>query len=427
MLKKRRTPPEKIFTPKGKHVNKSMYVQRIELEKAFIKALRKPKHIIIYGESGCGKTWLYKKVFAERKIQYEVLNAATVNSTGSISTAIKSLTSRLEPFENTGYEEKISAGGNVVLAKADLEHTKKYEASTPEPYLELVRRLFKQAGSNESFLIIENLEHIVKNEQWVRELSSLLMYLDDEEYAKYRVRILLVGTPSNLRDYFSKVDSSQTIINRVQEIPEVSVLSSNDVKNLADRGFFQLLKANLIEDRESGFNKNFFFNALSWFSANVPQYVHEIGLEIAIETELNDYNITNELYIGCIRNWVQEALVSENARIEAHINSKTTKHGRRNQVIYTLGRFLGNEFSAQDVEEQMRNHFPISTKGKTLNVSANLTELASGNSPLIRKTPQGTRFRFLDPKIKIMARWMLEKDGSKEKLIVKKFDESIKF
>jgi hypothetical protein len=419
--------PEQIFTPKGKLVNKQMYVCRDGLEKAFIKALRKPKHIIIHGESGCGKTWLYKKIFADRNIKYEVLNAATVNSTGSISAAIKALTARLLPYENKSYEESKSATANAGFAKGDLKNTKKYEASTPEPYLELIRLLFKNAGSDESFLVVENLEHIVKDDKLVQELSSILMYLDDDEYAKYRVRILLVGTPSNLRDYFSKVDSSQTIINRVQEVPEVSILSTEDVKKLVNKGFVKLLKAKFLEDTTKGFNQDFFFNALSWFSANVPQYIHELSLELAIEAEDNNYIITNELYSACLRNWVQEALVSENARMEAHINSKATKHGRRNQVIFSIGLLLSNEFSAQDVEEQMRRLFPNSTKGKVLNVSAILNELASGDSPLIRKTPKGTRFRFLDPKIKIMARWMLDKDSSKETITVKTFDESIKF
>ncbi|PMG93903.1 AAA family ATPase [Vibrio breoganii] len=423
----RRMKPEEIFTPKGKYVNEQMYVHRDELERAFIKALRKPKHIIIHGESGCGKTWLYKKIFAQRKIKFEVLNAATINSTGSLADAIKSLTARLSPFESKGYEESKGATANAGVAKGDLKHTKKYEASTPEPYLELIRALFKNAGSDESFLVVENLEHIVKDEKLVQELSSILMYLDDDEYAKYRVRILLVGTPSNLRDYFSKVESSQTIINRVQEVPEVSVLSTDDVKKLAEKGFIKLLKAKCLEDQVKGFNQDYFFNAISWFSANVPQYIHELGLELAIEVEDNNFIITNELYMNCLRNWVQEALVSENTRMEAHINSKATKHGRRNQVIFTIGRIPSNEFSAQDVEESMRKLFPNSTKDKVLNISANLNELASGNSPLIRKTPKGTRFRFLDPKIKIMARWMLDKDESKETIIVKTFDESIKF
>lgn len=423
----RRLKPESIFTPKGKYVNEQMYVHRIELESALKKAMRKPKHIIVHGESGCGKTWLYKKIFAERKIKYEVLNAATVNVTGSISDAIRALTARLSPFENKSYEESKGATANAGIAKGDLKHTKKFEALSSEPYLELIRILFKNAGSDESFLVVENIEHIVKDVKLVQELSSILMYLDDDEYAKYRVRVLLVGTPSNLRDYFSKVDSSQTIINRVQEIPEVSVLSTSDVKGLAERGFFKLLKARCLEDSAKGFNQDYLLNAISWFSANVPQYIHELCLELAIEAEDNNYIITNDLYVNCLRNWVQEALVSENTRMEAHINSKATKHGRRNQVIYTIGRITSNEFSAQEVEDLLRELFPNSTSGKALNVSANLSELASGDSPLIRKTPKGTRFRFLDPKIKIMARWMLSKDEGQETVTVKKFDESIKF
>ncbi|WP_175405862.1 AAA family ATPase [Shewanella sp. MEBiC00475] len=423
----RRLKAESIFTPKGNSVNEKMYVPRSELETAFIKALRKPKHIIVHGESGCGKTWLYKKILAERKIKYEVLNAATVNTAGSISNAIRALTARLTPFETKSYEERKGATASVGVAKGDLQHTRKYDALPLEPYLELIRILYRNAGANDSFLVIENLEHIVKDEKLVRELSSILMYLDDSEYAKYKIRIILVGTTSNLRDYFSKIDSSQTIINRTQEIPEVSVLLSADAKALVKRGFFDLLKAKCLVDPAKGFDEGYLLNAISWFSANVPQYIHELCLELALEIEANNYIITNELYTQCLRNWVQEALVSENTRMEAHLNSKATKHARRNQVIFTIGLISSNEFSAQEVEDSLRNRFPDSTYGKTLNIPAILNELASGNSPLIRKTPKGTRFRFLDPKIKIMARWILVKDEGKDTITVKKFDESIKF
>lgn len=166
---------------------------------------------------------------------------------------------------------------------------------------------------------------------------------------------------------------------------------------------------------------------MSWFSTNVPQYIHELGLEISIEAkELNNGVINNDLYKNCLRNWVQEALVSENARVEEHINSKATKHGRRNQVIYCVGRMNSNEFSAQEVEDNVRSTFPVSTQNKTLNISAILKELSTGNNPLIRKSPKGTRYRFLIQKIKIMARWMLDKTD-KENIEVKKFEESIKF
>ena len=421
-----RIKPENVFTPKGKFVNEEMYIHRPTLETAFKKSLRKPKHIIIHGESGCGKTWLYKKLLKEWKVEFEVLNAATISSTGKIADAVKTLTSRLVPYEKSSYEESKSATANAAVAKGELKHTSKYESSILDPYLELVKALFKKAHNNRSFLVIDNLEHIVRNEDLVKELSSLILYLDDVEYAKYNVRIILVGTTSNIRDYFARADSSQTIINRVQEIPEVSVLTNKETESLAIKGLFDLLRINCVDDKRSGFNKNYLLNAISWFSTNVPQYVHEICLDLAIEAEENNYQITNEIYVESLRNWVQEALVSENTRMESHINSKATRHGRRNQVIYTIGSLNTNEFSAHEVEEKLRENFPGSTEGKTLNISSNLKELSSGKSPLIRKTPKGNRYRFLDPKIKIMARWMLDKTD-KETIEVKKFDESIKF
>jgi len=416
---------EKVFTPKGEAVNEDMYIHRRELENHLTKAIRKPKHIVIHGESGSGKTWLYKKIFKEVGIYYEVLNSATINSTGSISAAIEALVSRINPTEKTGYEEKMQGEINAVFAKGQLENTNKYILKSLEPFLELSKILASKAKRRQIFLVIENLEHIVKSSQHVKELSSLLLYLDDEAYAKYNVRILLVGTPSNLRDYFSEADDSQTIINRLQEIPEISTLTKSQVDMLVKKGMFDYLKINVISDKQSGFSEVHFLNAISWFSANIPQYIHEFCLEVAMEAETIGMTITYESYINSLRNWVKEALVSENSRLEKHINSKGTRHGRRNQVIYTIGALNDNEFNINEVEERLRKLFPKSTNGKTLNISSNLSVLSSGSHPIIRRTPKGTRYRFLDPKIKIMARWMLNRNDN-ETISVKTFDDTIK-
>ena len=100
--------PEEVFTPKGSVVNAEMYIERPELENALEKAIRKPKHIIIHGESGSGKTWLYKNLFKKLDINYEVLNATTVITFGSIINAITSILSKLKPVKSTGYDEKKS-------------------------------------------------------------------------------------------------------------------------------------------------------------------------------------------------------------------------------------------------------------------------------------------------------------------------------
>ncbi|XKE46130.1 ATP-binding protein [Halomonas organivorans] len=418
--------PEDVFTPRGKIVNEKMYVHRGSLEKAFEKAIRKHKNIVVHGESGTGKTWLYRKVFNDLDVYYEVLNSATINQCGSISDALQFLVARIEPKEKSGYDETKSAEGNAVVAKGSLEHTSKYSYRSAESYLHLIRAIRKKAKKRKAFLVIENLEHIVRSNVMVKELSSLLLYLDDEEYARNDVRILLVGTPNNLRDYFSEVDETQTIINRLQEIPEVSALPKISVEGLADKGLFRILKLEIVDDSKRNFTKQYLLNAISWFSINIPQYVHDICLELAIEAEENYGKITNSVYVQSLRNWVQEALVSENTRLEKNVNSKETRHGRRNQVIYTAGALPANEFSNSEIEDALRNAFPVSTKGKALNISSNLIELSSGSHPIFIKTPKGNRYRFIDPKVKIMIRWMLTK-AENERIVVKKFDDGIKF
>ena len=416
---------ENVFTPRGDTVNPQMYIPRADLESALKRSVRKPKHIIIHGESGTGKTWLYKKVFAEIDVHYEVLNSATIKNADSLLTAIKQLSSRIDPVQQNGYDEKKAVTGKAVVAEGSLEHTKSYSINARDAYLDLIIKIRKTANKKKAYLVIENLEHIVKSKQTIEELSSLILYIDDEEYAKHNVKLVLVGTPNNLRDYFSLTDETQTIINRIQEIPEVSALETREVKRLAQKGFIDILGYKVINDEPSNFHENYFLNAISWFSSNIPQYVHDICLEVAFESEENR-RITNGSYKASLRNWVQSALVAENSRLEKNINSKETKHGRKNQVIYTAGSLNKNDFSNAEIEESLRLTFPVSTKDKTINVSAILIELSSGSHPIIRKAPKGTGYRFLDPKIKIMIRWMMEKQRD-ETIKVKKFEDGIKF
>ena len=52
-------------------------------------ALRVPKHVIIHGESGTGKTWLYKKVLGDKGYHYEVANMGLCAGLGSIAEVLR--------------------------------------------------------------------------------------------------------------------------------------------------------------------------------------------------------------------------------------------------------------------------------------------------------------------------------------------------
>ena len=45
--------------------------------------MRSPKHVVIHGESGCGKSWMYKRVFLEDNVLFQVINLGRASSSGS--------------------------------------------------------------------------------------------------------------------------------------------------------------------------------------------------------------------------------------------------------------------------------------------------------------------------------------------------------
>lgn len=56
----KRKEPHEVFTPRQSEVNLDMYVHRPYHEKMLKRWLKETMHGFIFGESGSGKTWLYK-------------------------------------------------------------------------------------------------------------------------------------------------------------------------------------------------------------------------------------------------------------------------------------------------------------------------------------------------------------------------------
>jgi ABC-type ATPase involved in cell division len=77
-----------IFTPRNPDVNSKMYVSRPDLEKCLYRSIEGSMHSFLFGESGNGKSWLYKKVFSEKNINYVVANCANASRKKSITDEI---------------------------------------------------------------------------------------------------------------------------------------------------------------------------------------------------------------------------------------------------------------------------------------------------------------------------------------------------
>ena len=392
--------PEQVFTPRAAEVNSDMYIPRPTLEKALQNALRGNLHIVIHGESGTGKSWLYKQSFSRAGVSFVVANLANASRLGSIAAELKNLTDRDGKATKTGYEEEKSAGIDAGLASAELSHVGQYEIGQMEPFEACLASLRNKAGRNPAVLVFDNLEAAF-TDPLLKELADLIILCDDERYAKYKTKILIVGVPAGIKEYYYKTPHHATVANRLYELPEVSRLSKDECASLVQRGFVEKLKYSVE-------NVDRLKSHVAWITDRIPQMVHEYCLEAAFLGE-ESRSLLDAQIQAADDAWMSKSLYHAYAVAEEHMNERDTKAGRRNQTLYALSLCEGEQFKAPEIETLIRREFPTSTDSTALNVPQTLSQLAATDRPIVRRSPKGDAFTFADPRYRMVLRSMLRK------------------
>ena len=234
----------------------------------------------------------------------------------------------------------------------------------------------------------------------------MLILLDDEDYAKYNVKICIVGVPADIRDYVAKVSAVQSLHNRIVELPEVARLTKEQSVALLRRGFEQLLKLKVHEETS-------LFERIMWSTDRIAQYLHELGLEVAQVAAKGAMLIDESVLTSAESQWFHSSISAVRQIVDVNMNARETKAGRRNQVLYSLGCLKTEDFKYTDVEAAVRSEFPESTAGVDLNIIQRLGELENSSHPVIKRVPKGDAYRVINPKVKIAIRVMLRKAAGK--------------
>ena len=142
------TSPDEVFTPRSAEVS-SLYIPRPELELELQEALSETQHIVIFGESGNGKSWLYKKEFEKEMVYYEVINLVQASRLGSLNDAFLDKVDRLEERREQGYD--IETGAKFAPGHVGVERSKKwsYSIGKKEPYEDLLSYMQATSKNNE--------------------------------------------------------------------------------------------------------------------------------------------------------------------------------------------------------------------------------------------------------------------------------------
>ncbi|WP_291843978.1 AAA family ATPase [Maricaulis sp.] len=395
--------PAEVFTPRSADINPKMYVERPSQEKSVRQALLRDSNFFMHGESGSGKSWLYKKIFAEKRISYFVIDCSKATEAEGLRPAYLSLVRSLGVLKKTSVSDERLATADAIVVKGSQRQTTIKENFEQDPLETLFAAVRSNSGKKQAFIIFDNFEHAINSPKKMEDIASAIIARDNSQYDYYNVRIAIVGVPDDIVSYFSKQNFSQTISNRIFELPEVGRLTGDQCKSIIERGFFELLKYKI------NVNKEDFVRFLVRNSDLIPQHVQALCLEIAIEAHERNKTIDIESINTGVRSWLRGSLHSEYARISARMNKRNSRRQRRNQVLYAISRCSKHEFNYLDIEQIVKNEFS-DTQDVAVNVSGTLSTLAQGENPILRRTPDSKGYRFANPKTRICAGLMLHLD-----------------
>lgn len=308
------------------------------------------------------------------------------------------------------------------MAKLNATQTSSSEKYN-DAFLESLKAVRTRAQHRPACLVFDNLEQVVQERTLVRELAGYLLLLDDEQYANEEVKILLVGTSDEIRNLIAQIKTSAPVANRISEIPEVARLSHDQAAAFVNTGMYELLGCETHLDTDE--YRLSIANTISYHSDRIPLHIQELCFYVASNAEQNEWVLARETVISGIKDWIKSSLVADVSRVQHNLNSIATKIGRRNQVLYCLGNINNYDFSASSVENSLKEHFKGSSQGIALNIPQILSDLAKSEHPLIRKNPNSAFYRFIDPKYRIVIRWLLHKREDSEEIVLRDFDSAL--
>lgn len=391
-----------VFTPRNSNVNLEMYVDRPDIEKSLLRLIKRNTHTLIFGESGNGKSWLYKKVLDENKIPYKVVNCANASRYNSITGAICEAIIPSGTSKKLRYNEDKKAGINAAVAKAEITHTGSYELSQEDDLLHAFK-YYNNKKSGKKIIVLDNLESIFNSTELMSELANIVILLDDDLYAKNNINLLIVGVPNDVLQYYRNIKNFESVSNRITEAKKVESLDYNQVLDIIKKGFM-LLKMNIPEEQLIEI-----VNHVYDVTLGIAQRVHEYGEHLAYAIQDNNNIYEDSLLKNADSAWLGEGFRQTYQVIEEHLNSRETTVARRNQVIFCIAKITQHQFDSNDVEKLIREEFPETIANTNMGIGSILSNLSKGEKPLLNRNSKNNNYSFRDSRYIMCIKLMLIK------------------
>jgi hypothetical protein len=393
-----------VFTPRRAKVNPAMYIERPHHERELKRAIAGSLHVVLTGESGSGKSWLYKHLAETEGWKVFHANASNAARYQSLTNVIGLAMREHDERKVTEFSQELGAEAKVFGLGGSGKASRKYEVRQREALLEAFKSARVRAGKQSAVVAIDNLEAIFSKPPLMEELGNIILLLDDPDYAEYDIKLLIVGVPSAVIEYYERIENLEPVSNRLTELPPLSSLNWGQIEAFVRRGFLEHLKLSLsrLQIREIALH-------VEEVTLGIAQRLHEYCEILGHSIEDSGWVYDSSLLGISDRKFLDTSLKKSYTVINGCMNERKTKTGRRNQVLYALGKFKASELEVRRVEEMVRAEFPLSTTNTTLAVGQMMAELSESSAPLLRRSPKGNIYRFADPRHLMCIRIMLNR------------------
>ena len=315
----------KIFSSRTEF-NKEKYIKRDYYERAYQKALRSPKCIIVKGFSGSGKTWLTHNILIENKKECEWINLSRIGSLNNgfndfFKSQLKKYKAEISEDKKAGASVGFASGGLTTSNTYKLEHDYFYE------YLK---------NNQHKYIIFDNLETIINNQPVIEALGAIITLIDDPLVLEMDVRFIIIGTNSDIMSVFGKLPNIDTIRSRTQDISEIKGFNLTECSKYIMENFkkIRIELENPIE----------FINFVYKCTNGIPQNVNDLCAEICDECiNREKYCIddiptnTNIILKEAQLNWIRSTFSSDYTKIfKLYTANKAIKATYNNYILFML-------------------------------------------------------------------------------------------
>ena len=227
----------------------------------------------------------------------------------------------------TKYTETKRANLKVPVADGGVSHTAEYDSGI-DYFMEFLKFMKHRAKNKKKkrYIVFENFESIINNDDLVRELTNFIIMVDDDEVLKYNTKLIIVAATSDVQKYFKKVSNINTIDNRIMELPEIKTLTTQQSFDLFRRGFNKLDIKFEPEELVTKFERE-----IAWLTGGIPQRLHEFCLELSLMCMENGWVAEEKFLKEATTTWLSTSLNKNYAAITKIFDYNNKRISRKNR------------------------------------------------------------------------------------------------